>query len=268
MLPCPHLAADLHEAVARMALQPLPELLLQHGILRATARESLLQRLRSEVTFTAEEEPLVLTRLWEGVPADPPASLHGDWLSSLPELLRGPLADRWNQIRQQKWVEDTYRDRVEPYFLERRADLEQVVYGMIRLKHQGAAEELYLRLLDDAADFGDLARQYSLGEERFTHGLVGPMLISQPHATIRAILQKLTIGEIHPPFRVDPWILLVRMEHRQPASLTDATRLQLYTELFETDLHATLDAALTEIYPQLVDAPPALPPASDAEPDR
>jgi parvulin-like peptidyl-prolyl isomerase len=259
MLPCPHISSDLREAVARFALQPLPELLLQHGMLRSAARDAILFRLREEVSFSAEEEPIVLTRLWEGVPAEPPASLGGDWLSTLPELLRGPLGDRWNQIRQQKWIEDTYRDRLEPYFLERRADLEQVVYGMIRLKQQGAAEELYLRLLDDNADFGKLAQQYSLGEERFTHGLVGPMLISQPHATIRAVLQGLTVGEIHPPFRVDPWVLLVRMEHRIPASLTDATRLQLYNELFEADLNATLDAVLTEIYPQLINAPPALP---------
>jgi hypothetical protein len=73
------------------------------------------------------------------------------------------------------------------------------------------------------------------------------------------VLQGLTVGEIHPPFRVDPWVLLVRMEHRIPASLTDATRLQLYNELFEADLNATLDAVLTEIYPQLINAPPALP---------
>jgi hypothetical protein len=33
----------------------------------------------------------------------------------------------------------------------------------------------------------------------------------------------------------------------------------LYNELFEADLNATLDAVLTEIYPQLINAPPALP---------
>jgi parvulin-like peptidyl-prolyl isomerase len=111
---------------------------------------------------------------------------------------------------------------------------------------------LYLRLLDDNADFGSLARSHSLGEERFTHGLVGPMLISQPHATIRAVLEKLTVGEVHPPFRVENWVLLLQMEHRQPASLTDAIRLQLYNELFQKDLEATLDQQLQAIYPTLL----------------
>jgi len=261
MLPADQLPADLREAVAAISRQPIAELLLQRGILRQTATELLLQRLRDSVTFTAEEEPLVLTRLWDGVPGDPPASLQGDWIATLPELIQGPLRDRWNQIRLQKWIENTYQERLEPYFLVRRADLEQVVYGMIRLRNQGAAEELYLRLLDDDADFGSLARTHSLGEERYTRGLVGPMLISQPHATIRAVLDKLTVGEVNPPFRVDTWVLLVQMEHRLPASLNDATRLQLYNELFQKDLEATLDEQLQGVYPTLLPAP-ALPMAA------
>ncbi|QVL54206.1 MAG: peptidylprolyl isomerase [Cyanobium sp. M30B3] len=258
MLPDAHLATDLSLAIEQLAQQPFAELLLQRGILRQLASDLLLRRLRDSVTFTAAEEPLVLSRLWDGVPGDPPASLRGDWISTLPDLIQGPLRERWDQIRQQKWIETTYTDRVEPYFLERRADLEQVVYGMIRLRNQGAAEELYLRLLHDGADFGELARSHSLGEERFTRGLVGPMLISQPHASIRAVLDKLTVGEIYPPFRVDPWVLVIKMEHRQPASLNDSTRLQLYNELFQKDLESTLDSSLQRHYPTLLKSPSSL----------
>jgi parvulin-like peptidyl-prolyl isomerase len=253
MLPHPYLAADLSEAMELLARQPLAELLLSNGILRQRAKELLVQRLRDSVSFTAEEEQVVLSRLWEGMPGPAAASLQGDWIASQPELMQGPLRDRWDQIRLQKWIENHYLDRLEPYFLERRADLEQVVYGMIRLRNQGAAEELYLRLIDDGADFGTLARSHSLGEERFTRGLVGPMLISQPHPTIRAVLDKLTMGEVHPPFRVDNWVLLVQMEHRQPANLSDATRLQL----FQKDVEATLDQGLQSLYPALLTLVPA-----------
>jgi parvulin-like peptidyl-prolyl isomerase len=256
MLSHHHLATDLSEALELLARQPLAELLLANGILRQRAKELLVQRLRDSVSFSAEEEPVVLSRLWEGMPGPVAPDLEGDWIATQPELMQGPLRDRWNQIRLQKWIENHYLDRLEPYFLERRADLEQVVYGMIRLRNQGAAEELYLRLIDDGADFGTLARTHSLGEERFTRGLVGPMLISQPHPTIRAVLDKLTLGEVHPPFRVDNWVLLVQMEHRQPASLSDATRLQLYNELFQKDLEATLDQSLQTLYPALLAVAP------------
>jgi parvulin-like peptidyl-prolyl isomerase len=237
-----------------LAQKPLAELLLQQGVLRTIAQDLLLKQLRQSVTFSPEEEPVILTRLWEGVGTEPPASMAGDWISQLPEGLQVPMAQRWDQVRLQKLMEERYRDGLEPYFLERRKDLEQVVYGMIRLKNQGAAEELYLRLIDDHADFYELAKTYSLGEERFTHGLVGPMLISQPHPTIRAVLESLKVGEVHAPFRVDQWILLVRMEHRQPASLNDATRIQLLQELLQKELDESLDALLTSVYPTLLPA--------------
>ena len=246
-----------------LAQKPLAELLLQQGVLRTIAQDLLLKQLRQSVTFSPEEEPVILTRLWEGVGTEPPASMAGDWISQLPEGLQAPMAQRWDQVRLQKLMEERYRDGLEPYFLERRKDLEQVVYGMIRLKNQGAAEELYLRLIDDHADFYELAKTYSLGEERFTHGLVGPMLISQPHPTIRAVLESLKVGEVHAPFRVDQWILLVRMEHRQPASLNDATRIQLLQELLQKELDESLDALLTSVYPTLL---PAAEPLATLEP--
>ena len=258
MIPAHHLEADLRESLSRIAAAPLADLLLQHGILRRLAEDHLRRRLRDQVVFSAEEEPLVISRLWQGIATDPPANLAPGWIEALPAMLQGPVRERWDQIRLQKWMEETYRDQVEPYFLERRDDLEQVVYGMIRLRNQGAAEELYLRLLDDQADFGELARSHSLGEERFTRGLVGPMRISQPHATIRAALQTLAVGDLHPPFAVDNWILLVRMEHRQPARLNDSTQLQLCEELLRRDLDALLEAQLPQLHQALVAAWPGL----------
>lgn len=259
MIPSHHLEADLGDSFAVLASTPLAELLLQHGILRRLAADHLRRRLRDSVVFGPEEEPLVIARLVQGTSVIPPTSLAPGWLEQLPPLVQGPVRDRWDQIRLQKWMEEAYRDQLEPYFLERRDELEQVVYGMIRLRNQGAAEELYLRLLDDQADFGDLARSHSLGEERFTRGLVGPMLISQPHPTIRSVLQNLAVGDLHPPFRVDNWILLVQMEHRQPARLNDATLLQLSQELLQRDLEAVLDAQLEALYPGLLEAFPPRP---------
>jgi parvulin-like peptidyl-prolyl isomerase len=189
------------------------------------------------------------------VEVEAPTSLAGDWIANLPDPLKLGMGQRWDQVRLQKLMETRYQERLEPYFLERRKDLEQVVYGLIRLHNQGAAEELYLRLIDDKADFSELARRHSLGEERFSHGLVGPMLISQPHPTIRAVLESLQVGEVHAPFRVDSWVLLVLLEHRQPARLNDATRIQLLQELLQQELDETLDALLAAFYPTLVAAP-------------
>jgi parvulin-like peptidyl-prolyl isomerase len=255
MFDSPVLEGELLAGLQDLATKPLAELLLQNGILRTMAQEILLRQLRDGVTFSAEEEPVIIKRLWDGVEAEAPTSLAGDWIANLPDPLKLGMGQRWDQVRLQKLMETRYQERLEPYFLERRKELEQVVYGLIRLHNQGVAEELYLRLINDGADFSDLARVHSLGEERFTHGLVGPMLISQPHPTIRAVLESLKVGEVHAPFRVDSWVLLVLMEHRQPARLNDATRIQLLQELLQQELDETLDALLAAFYPTLVAAP-------------
>jgi hypothetical protein len=252
MLPTPQLEADLNDALAELAQQPLAALLNQQGILRGLARDLLLRRLLQAVQFNGAEQEQILKHLWEGQPEAAPTSLDGDWLAGLTADQQPAMQQRWNQLCLQKLMEERYSDRVEPYMLERRSALEQVVFGMIRVRNQGTAEELYLRLIDDNADFSQLAKQFSIGEERLTHGLVGPMAISQAHPRIQTVLNSLTVGDLHPPLLLEQTFLILRLEHRKPASLSDATRSQLLNELFQQDLNTTLDAQLGSVYPQLM----------------
>lgn len=135
-----------------------------------------------------------------------------------------------------------YGHQVEPFFLERRTALEQVVFSLLRLEQLHAAEELYLRLSDDGADFAQLARSFSLGQERLSGGLVGPLAVGQLHPRIAAALGRLQPGQVHPPVDVEPYQLVLRLEHREPASLSDALRQQLLNELLERELASTVEA--------------------------
>jgi len=252
MLPSPDLEADLQAALVELASQPLAVLLHQNGILSNLARDLLMKRLLDSVQFTATEQVLVLSKLWDGLGEDPPQQLPAGWLEAMAPELQIPMRQRWDQLRLHKWLEVQYGERVETYLLERRAALEQVVFAMIRVWSQGTAEELYLRLIDDGADFAQLAQQFSIGDERLTHGLLGPMPISQPHPRIQAVLQRLTVGDLHPPIQLDQCFLILRLEHRQPASLNEATRQQLLQELFQQDLQATLDSQLPAAIPELL----------------
>jgi hypothetical protein len=220
-------------------------LLEQEGIYSRLARTKLLEQILDTVSFEPDEQPSVISMLWDGIPSEPPIELSEDWLNGAPPEYKELIKQRWNELRLQKHLDLTYSSLIDAYFLERLADLEQIVYGMIRMRNQGAAEELYLRLIDDEADFADLAKTYSLGDERYTHGLVGPMCISQPHPSIRQALSQLAVGDFAPPLRIEQWVLLLRMEHRRPAQLNEATRQQLLNELFEKDLQAALETLLS-----------------------
>jgi hypothetical protein len=131
----------------------------------------------------------------------------------------------------------------------------------MRLPQQGLAEELYLRLVDDDASFGDLASRYSVGDESFTRGIVGPIDIAQLHPTLRGVMRSLAVGQLHPPFLLEQSILLVRLEHRRAATLHEAMRHRLLEELLQPDLQAGIEAGLAHLGQTLATAANTPPPA-------
>lgn len=247
MLSVPQLHRDLGRALEAMARVPLHDLLVQQGVLPAMARDLALDALRQEACFAPEEQQGVLAQVCAGLPCPVPSTLEGDWIGSLPDDLQATVRQRWDHLRLRKVLEDRYGERVEAHFLERREDLEQVVLRLMRLPQQGLAEELYLRLIDDAANFGDLASRYSVGDENVTRGIVGPLERSQLHPTLREVVNSLAVGDLHPPFLLDQSILLVRLEHRRPASLDASLRHRLLEELLQSDLTPCIDAAVAEL---------------------
>jgi parvulin-like peptidyl-prolyl isomerase len=212
----PHaLEGGFREALDGLRDLPPEHVLERHGLLRPLAREAVLAQIAREVPLSEEE--------MERIPEEAPVDL----------------------VRRHKWMEEHYGPQVEARFLERRADLERVVFRTIRLRQLGLAEELYLRLLDEEESFGDLAALHSMGEERYTRGLMGPMPISQPHPSVRAVLERMEIGDLCPPFTVDHTLLILRLEHRIPAALDEAMRQHLLQELMQPDLDAAVDHLLT-----------------------
>jgi parvulin-like peptidyl-prolyl isomerase len=201
------------------------------------------------VRFTAEEFQILREQLFRGLSCPSPTNFQADWISELPEQFRPQIKARWDTVRLRKWLEEHYGQHVESHYLQRQSDLEQVVFRMIRLRQQGLAEEIYLRLIDQEESFGELASRFSLGEERYTYGLVGPLPITQPHPKVRSVLANLKTGDISPPFVADNTILLLKLEHRIPARLDEAMRQRLLQELFQPDLEAAVEAMVAQALP-------------------
>jgi hypothetical protein len=256
MLAIPPLDDDLLRAADAMARLPLHELLEQQGILRNLAREVALNALRQGVRLERDEALTLLGQACADLPCDPPTSLEDDWMVQLPEPLRVTLLQRWNAQLLQRALAEHYGEKLEAHFLDRRQDLEQVVFRLMRLPQQGLAEELYLRLVDDQASFGELASLHSLGDERMTRGIVGPIECGQLHAGLRQVLHTLTEGQCHPPFLLENTIHLVRLEHRRPAALNAATRLRLLEDLLQPDLQAWIESGIDTLRRCLDPAPP------------
>ena len=158
------------------------------------------------------------------------------------EEKEGDRETQSEDLRKEFIKEQWLRPQIKDYFYKRKRDLDQVVYSMLRLSDIGLAEELYLRLKNGESTISELAHKYSLGPEKYTKGIVGPMPLSKANEQIRAISNKENMGKLNKPILVQNTIIISVVEHIIEASLTPEMEQKLLEELFNIELQKTVNA--------------------------
>lgn len=151
-----------------------------------------------------------------------------------------------------KLCDERFSAKAESRFLERKQELDRVVYSLLRLSNQGLARELYLQIASGEANFADLAAQYSEGHEKGTRGIVGPVPLNQAHPTLMDRLRTATPGVVIEPFQIQDWWLVVRLEQLTPASFDQDIADAMSRELFELWIDEQLERNLADLRPQLL----------------
>ena len=142
----------------------------------------------------------------------------------------------WAPLRelQQHW----FGTAATSLFLQRRADLDQVVFSLLQLHDAELAQELYFRLQAAEADFPQLAH-HSSGPEREQGARLGPINMGQLSPLVAELLRRARPGEVLPPLEVeDGQILLLRLDLLMPARQSTASQHELEQELYNTWLDA------------------------------
>ena len=146
--------------------------------------------------------------------------------------------------RLRRWSHWRFEHEVEIRYLDRKADLDRVVYGLLQVAERELAEELHQRLRRGEMSFAAAVEQFSLGTERDTHGILGPVAVSATAAEIGARLRVSREGQLWAPFALaERWIVL-RLERHLPAQLDTATRDQLLHELFAAWVDSQVEGLL------------------------
>jgi parvulin-like peptidyl-prolyl isomerase len=118
-------------------------------------------------------------------------------------------------------------------FLKRRADLDRVVFSILRLRDAELAQELYFRLQAGEADFPQLAH-LSEGQESQLGGRLGPINLGQLTPLLAERLRRSSPGQLLPPLELeDGQVLVLRLDLLMPASQDQRLQDQLEQELFE-----------------------------------
>jgi parvulin-like peptidyl-prolyl isomerase len=137
-----------------------------------------------------------------------------------------------NKVRQQTFLREQFLPKAEARFLDRKNELDQVVYSLLRLENRFLAQELYLQIESGESNFADLAKRYAEGPERNTNGIVGPVSLTQAHPVLVEKLRVTQPGVLLEPFRISDWWLVVRLERYSPATFNDEISLKMCQELF------------------------------------
>ena len=148
-------------------------------------------------------------------------------------ILRTLKLDRFKQI--------TFGHKVGSYFLQRKSQLDRVIYSLLRVKDPHLAQELFFRIQDGEATFTELVKQYSGGKEADVGGVVGPHELSIPHPVLAQKLSSLQPGELSPPLQIADWFVVVRLEKFLPAQLDKVTQARLTDELYEQWMQSRLN---------------------------
>ena len=143
------------------------------------------------------------------------------------------------------FAEQRFGPGLEETFLSTGAERDSLVYTMIRVSDPSLAQELWIRIEEGETGFTEAASQFGEGPEAMHRGVIGPLAIGrlQP-PQLAQILRDLAPGQIHPPWRLGEWHLLIRLETLTPARFDPSMRSALLDEAMQRFIDQRLDCLL------------------------
>ncbi|MBF2029517.1 MAG: peptidylprolyl isomerase [Oscillatoriales cyanobacterium C42_A2020_001] len=221
-------------------------LLKHYGLLPQLLREILIDQEIAAIQLTSDETLQACQQFYQQQQLKSEADVQA-WLKekNLSRDQLEPVITR--TLRLERYKQVTWGHKLEPYFLERKARLDRVIYSLIRVKEIGTAQELYFRIQEGEESFEKIAREHSLGAEAETGGLLGPVELGVPHPAIAKLLLTSQPGRLLPPTRLNEWFVILRLEKFLPAQLDEAMQQRLLNELFENWLQEEATKALASI---------------------
>ena len=156
-------------------------------------------------------------------------------------------------VRRRVLMRERFAPKAEARFLERKNELDQVVYSLLRLADNFLARELYLQIESGESNFADLAKRYAEGPERNTNGIVGPVSLTQAHPVLVEKLRVAQPGVLLEPFRIADWWLVVRLERYSPATFTPEVSDRMCREMFDAWIEEQTATTLNRLEGQFSD---------------
>ena len=170
-----------------------------------------------------------------------------NWLSS--NDLSEPLLSKqlYHSLQLKLLKESMFSSRVESTYLDNKSQLDLVMFSIIRSREPAKVNEIYLRLNEEESTFADLATHYSEGNENQFNGLVGPVEFGRINPNLSERLRISKPGQLWPPFELDGWWVLLRLEKLIPSKFDQAMKDRIITDLYSSWIKNQVNIELAHV---------------------
>ena len=222
------------------------DLLRSRDLVLSLVRRQLIEKATELLKIPADLIQKALIEHCQKEQLENDASLN-NWLENH-YLTRDELLHQLSlPVKLSKLSIDEFGNQAEAHFLQRKEEIDQVSYSLLRVRDSGMAYELYLQLEANEASFENLAADHSEGPEQRSGGKVGPGSLKQAHPRLQQLLRTATPGVVQEPILIEQWWVVARLDERQEASFNDAMRQRMANELLQDWLTSETKAVVKSL---------------------
>lgn len=215
-------------------------LLRQAGLWRAALGYWVRWQLSLEAPWPAAEEQASLAELEQQWLAKHSLSDAGLSAAELRAKLRvAPAALRW--------CHHQWGHRLESLYLHRKSGLDRASCRLLRLSDKNLAMELYHRIKARETSFEQAALEFGEGPERFQGGLLPLQPLAKMPFGLAPLLERLDLGQLSMPLRLNQGFCLVQLVKRQPSQLDSATGDALLMEQLALWVDSLVDLLVADL---------------------
>jgi len=143
-----------------------------------------------------------------------------------------------------------FAHKAELHYLTRKEQFDRVSYSQLIVKDQHLAQELFLRLNEDEAEFVDLSAELNRGSERKLQWQIGPVPMARIPKPLAKPLQSSVPGTLLEPIKVQTNWVVVRLDQYQPTEFDENMEQRMCLELFQQHLNQLVDERMKSLTEQ------------------
>jgi hypothetical protein len=186
-----------------------------------------------------------------------------DWEQSQSEksgaLVSKSIGEEERKTLLEQYKRSQWGHKIASRFLQRKAQLDSLLFSVIQVDDYAIAQELFCRIQDDTRSFSRVASIHSQGESAHIGGTIGPVPVHQLHPLFYHHLTELVPGQVSKLFQIDRTYAFVRLEKLFPARFDESMQQQLLDEMFEQWLQQQISRCIGAIEVSLLVPAPPLP---------